>query len=433
MLSGGSSDNALYEFDLSDGTVTQVGDATNYGNSIVTDITPSGVAVIDEGPTKEVYVVDSVSNALYTLNESDGTLTRVDSDTSQFGASITTPSGLASVRGVLYMGSTGTGGGLHVLNVEDGSVEYSLVDEFGLSLTSVTALTTINEALYAVDSSTDLLYQVDPITGVANAVDSSVSQFDDSLGNPVGISSFGGTNYQVWESDRVVVPPITEGKLVVDVNLLLQNGNYLFVDVDGFDVTLTSSEVIQALSNSKDDITLPSYQDDQDNATGDFYSFTAGRGDSDNEGGRNIDFIRTQLPNGYYSYRALETPDYILEGPTWENDTNKFHLIIDPELAPGEITNLIFDEDSYSLSRAKAPNDNGQLYVFGGSDDRGIYRLESRSGHVEDSIGSVDSTVIDYIVAAAYDSGIDTMFIICLLYTSPSPRDRTRSRMPSSA
>ena len=26
-----------------------------------------------------------------------------------------------------------------------------------------------------------------------------------------------------------------------------------------------------------------------------------------------------------------------------------------------------------------------------------------------------------------------TLFGICLLYTSPSPRDRTRSRMPSSA
>ena len=26
-----------------------------------------------------------------------------------------------------------------------------------------------------------------------------------------------------------------------------------------------------------------------------------------------------------------------------------------------------------------------------------------------------------------------TMFSLCLLYTSPSPRDRTRSRMPSSA
>ena len=28
---------------------------------------------------------------------------------------------------------------------------------------------------------------------------------------------------------------------------------------------------------------------------------------------------------------------------------------------------------------------------------------------------------------------IDTEYYICLLYTSPSPRDRTRSRMPSSA
>ena len=27
----------------------------------------------------------------------------------------------------------------------------------------------------------------------------------------------------------------------------------------------------------------------------------------------------------------------------------------------------------------------------------------------------------------------EMMFQICLLYTSPSPRDRTRSRMPSSA
>ena len=29
--------------------------------------------------------------------------------------------------------------------------------------------------------------------------------------------------------------------------------------------------------------------------------------------------------------------------------------------------------------------------------------------------------------------GVDTLFDDCLLYTSPSPRDRTRSRMPSSA
>ena len=28
---------------------------------------------------------------------------------------------------------------------------------------------------------------------------------------------------------------------------------------------------------------------------------------------------------------------------------------------------------------------------------------------------------------------IETLLYVCLLYTSPSPRDRTRSRMPSSA
>jgi len=30
-------------------------------------------------------------------------------------------------------------------------------------------------------------------------------------------------------------------------------------------------------------------------------------------------------------------------------------------------------------------------------------------------------------------SGKSTLLNVCLLYTSPSPRDRTRSRMPSSA
>ena len=29
--------------------------------------------------------------------------------------------------------------------------------------------------------------------------------------------------------------------------------------------------------------------------------------------------------------------------------------------------------------------------------------------------------------------GVDVLCLACLLYTSPSPRDRTRSRMPSSA
>ena len=46
----------------------------------------------------------------------------------------------------------------------------------------------------------------------------------------------------------------------------------------------------------------------------------------------------------------------------------------------------------------------------------------------------------DYIVALEENRPVDEsvitlmkMSVTCLLYTSPSPRDRTRSRMPSSA
>ena len=39
-----------------------------------------------------------------------------------------------------------------------------------------------------------------------------------------------------------------------------------------------------------------------------------------------------------------------------------------------------------------------------------------------------------FVTFFVYDStGKPTWFVACLLYTSPSPRDRTRSRMPSSA
>ena len=41
---------------------------------------------------------------------------------------------------------------------------------------------------------------------------------------------------------------------------------------------------------------------------------------------------------------------------------------------------------------------------------------------------------IDRIVIPAVKMKADLVYLIaCLLYTSPSPRDRTRSRMPSSA
>ena len=38
-----------------------------------------------------------------------------------------------------------------------------------------------------------------------------------------------------------------------------------------------------------------------------------------------------------------------------------------------------------------------------------------------------------HLIAAGVEDNLNTIYYSCLLYTSPSPRDRTRSRMPSSA
>ena len=46
---------------------------------------------------------------------------------------------------------------------------------------------------------------------------------------------------------------------------------------------------------------------------------------------------------------------------------------------------------------------------------------------------SNDIIVIKCGGSVLLEKNLFTQFIDCLLYTSPSPRDRTRSRMPSSA
>ena len=44
-----------------------------------------------------------------------------------------------------------------------------------------------------------------------------------------------------------------------------------------------------------------------------------------------------------------------------------------------------------------------------------------------------EAEIIKIPIADGGEGTVDAMVRSCLLYTSPSPRDRTRSRMPSSA
>ena len=56
-------------------------------------------------------------------------------------------------------------------------------------------------------------------------------------------------------------------------------------------------------------------------------------------------------------------------------------------------------------------------------------RLDDQDGALVGEMSVRDFTTIRRVIAGLGGGGV----WICLLYTSPSPRDRTRSRMPSSA
>ena len=63
---------------------------------------------------------------------------------------------------------------------------------------------------------------------------------------------------------------------------------------------------------------------------------------------------------------------------------------------------------------------------------------ESLENLDEESLFQIQNTISEIIKERNFKKGdieaiVDDSFNICLLYTSPSPRDRTRSRMPSSA
>ena len=54
-------------------------------------------------------------------------------------------------------------------------------------------------------------------------------------------------------------------------------------------------------------------------------------------------------------------------------------------------------------------------------------------GHPDKMCDQISDAILDAILAKEIDLARAGYIAPCLLYTSPSPRDRTRARMPSSA
>ena len=74
---------------------------------------------------------------------------------------------------------------------------------------------------------------------------------------------------------------------------------------------------------------------------------------------------------------------------------------------------------------------NSKLIRFGPYDEDNVKELEKELGDVMAMVMILD--YYGYVSITDIQENIEPKLKNCLLYTSPSPRDRQKSRMPSSA
>ena len=81
-------------------------------------------------------------------------------------------------------------------------------------------------------------------------------------------------------------------------------------------------------------------------------------------------------------------------------------------------------------------NISGKIAIVTGASQgigRTIAKILSKSGAHVICIARTENKIIDLVEEIRKDDGLADYISCCLLYTSPSPRDRQKSRMPSSA
>ena len=116
-----------------------------------------------------------------------------------------------------------------------------------------------------------------------------------------------------------------------------------------------------------------------------------------------------------------------------------------PPQCPGKFVMAKGDENRFEVSLGRLRSSSGSRRAVGFFEQvsRGARATKRKASYGQSSRSSVKAmsfhrrVIVKASIKTMASSGIAALRkhidYICLLYTSPSPRDRTRSRMPSSA
>ena len=135
--------------------------------------------------------------------------------------------------------------------------------------------------------------------------------------------------------------------------------------------------------------------------------------------------------------QRLESSIHDLAGHDFNvNSTKQLREVLFEELGltPQKNTKTGYSTDAASLEKIRDQHEIVAVLL----EYREVEKLRSTYGQglldVTDSDGRIRATFNQTVARTGRLSSEDpNLHNICLLYTSPSPRDRTRSRMPSSA
>ena len=123
-------------------------------------------------------------------------------------------------------------------------------------------------------------------------------------------------------------------------------------------------------------------------------------------------------------------PDHLID-PTWDIDTSRVYTVSDSAEVTSKGTHCYGDNIvKFSPSTGGPPS-----FTHKDRTTQAEPRNMSESGHF---LWANDVLCVEHLLALRAATGIEVDYSlskhgICLLYTSPSPRDKRQSRMPSSA